>query len=230
MNLDSWNWENVWKCLSQAIFDLSQCMASTLVRLCFRTFAQGQHCQESSVLLVASICPFLSTKRFSCFVRMEVQVFMSRCVLETKNIFMGSNPLGWVRIKNMRLDLQDATLPTLQPSRYSSSLRRRHTGHLGRGSDICCAQTWRETTTIMAEQPNQVTISTDFFACHEIYSAGPTSQLARCPQGTKAKRAGSSRHTSADRKWTLVVTRNRMKLHLEGFSIQPFGTKHCKSL
>lgn len=84
MNLDSWNWENVWECLSQAIFDLSQCMASTLVRLCFRTFARGQHCQELSVLLVASIFPFLSTKRFSCFVTMEVQVFMSRCVLVTK--------------------------------------------------------------------------------------------------------------------------------------------------
>lgn len=36
-------------------------------------------------------------------------------------------------------------------SRVSHSLRRRHTGHLGRGSDICAAQTWHQSWKL--EQP-----------------------------------------------------------------------------
>lgn len=116
--------------------------------------------------------------------------------------FMGGNPFGWVRIKNMtRLDLQISKMPLSQPSNPPGAPAHFDVGTLdisavGRTS----AARKPGVSTTVAEQPNQVTIST---ALHEIYSAGPTSQLARCPQGTKAKRAGSSRHTSADRKWTL---------------------------
>ncbi len=211
MNLDRWNLENL---LTGAIFDLYfQCMASTLVHLCFLTFARRQHCQESSVLLIASLFPFLSTKRFSFFSKWKCKFSgLGRFWWQTTNIILQQTWRTWP-------DWISKTLS--QPSNPPGAPAHFDVGTL----DISAVGRTSAARKPGDRQHNGGSQPSADLACRAHLTTG------QVPTRNKSQ---TSRFIKTHLSPSKMDTTKRMKLNLDGFSIQPFGgayvTKHCKSL